>query len=112
MAGTVQPAQLCSDAGITPTDIHASITATNEAPINTKVLMFVTAGGSAVNITLNTYVTVDGQLATDRVINVPAGTTKVIGPIPMSVYSLGDGNFEFDVDVPANIAKMWLIEMQ
>lgn len=111
MAGTVQPVQVVSDAGVTLTDLHASAALANEIPVNARTLVIITAGAAAVNVTLNDYTTVDGMSVTDRVINIPLGTTKIIGPVPVGVYGLADNNWEFDIDVLANVAKMFLIEV-
>lgn len=111
MAGTVQPVQVCSDAGITPTDLHASLALQNEIPVNARTLIIITSVTGAVNVTLKDQVLVDGQAGPNKVINIPTGTTKIIGPFPAGVYGLADNNLEFDIDTLANVATCWLLQI-
>lgn len=113
MAGTVQPVQVAVDSGITPTDLHSSIVAQNEAPVNARVLLIVTTNATAggVNVTLKDQLLVDGSAGPDKVIAIAASSTKIIGPVPAGVYGLADNNFEFDVNTPANLATVWIVEI-
>ncbi len=111
MAGTVQPVQIASDAGITPVTITAA--AQNEAPVNARVLLMITTTSTVggINVTLKDQVLVDGTAGPDRVIAIAASSTKIIGPIPAGVYGLADNNFEFDINTPANVASCYVIEV-
>jgi hypothetical protein len=111
MAGTVQPVQTCVDTGIVPTDLHASLALQNEIPINARTLIIITSVTGPVNVTIKNQVTVDGQLAPDRVVNVATAATKLIGPFPAGVFGLADNNLEFDIDTLVNVAKIWLLEI-
>lgn len=111
MAGTVQPVQICTDQGIAPTDLHASLALQNEIPVNARTLIIITAVTGAVNVTLKDQVLVDGSAGPNKVITIAAGTTKAIGPFPAGVYGLADNNLEFDIDTLANVATAWLIEI-
>lgn len=113
MAGTVQPVQVASDAGIVPTDLSGVVVAQNEAPVNARVLIIVTttATSGGISVTIKDQVKVDGSAGPDKVVNVPLSSTMVIGPVPAGVYGLQDNNFEFDINTPANVAKLYLIEI-
>lgn len=111
MAGTVQPVQVCTDAGITPTDLHASLALQNEIPVNARTLIIITAVTGSVIVTIKNQVLVDGSAAPDKAITITVGQTKIIGPFPAGVYGLADNNLEFDINTLANVATAWLIEI-
>lgn len=111
MAGTIQPVQICVDSGIVPTDLHTTLALQNEIPVNARTLIIITAVTGAVNVTIKNQVLVDGSAAPNKVINIAAAATKVIGPFPAGVYGLQDNNVEFDIDTLANVATAWLLEI-
>lgn len=111
MAGTVQPVQIASDAGIVPATITAA--AQNEAPVNARVILIVTTNSNSggITVTLKDQVTVDGSAGPDKVVAVALSTTKIIGPVPAGVYGLADNNFEFDINTPANVSTLFIVEV-
>jgi hypothetical protein len=50
------------------------------------------ASGSPVSVTLDIQATVDSQAVTDRVVSVPAGEQRYIGPFKPSIYNDGDSH--------------------
>ena len=46
---------------------------------------------SACNVTIVTPATVDGLAVSDRVVTVPAGEERIIGPFPQTTYSDANG---------------------
>lgn len=71
--------------GVTPT------ASTGDTFANTgKEYIFVNNGSAgSINVTLDMVATLDGAAVTDPVVAVGAGVTKVIGPLPPALYSVG-----------------------
>lgn len=115
MATTAQQVQRHSDAGLTPADIHTAIVAgpanDNSFPNTGRTTLYVVAGaGGPVNITLVNQTSEDQQAGPNRVINIPASSTRVIGAIPPSVYNDSNGLVHVQVDTPANLATFYAFQ--
>lgn len=51
-------------------------------------------GAGSINVTFVTQATVDGEAVADKVVAVPAGTTKIIGPFPKGIYNNANGRVQ------------------
>lgn len=61
-------------------------------PAERMFLEVVNGGGSSIDVTIDIVPTVDGQSVSDRVVSVPAGERRIIGPFPANIYNNSDGN--------------------
>jgi hypothetical protein len=115
MAIVTQAVQEPSDAGITPTDIHATVAAQNGIPSgNLRTLLIITTNSTAggIHVTLPFFDTVDGVTPAAKSIAIAASSTKIIGPFTADHNTTdpsGAPVVEFDVDTPANISTCWAI---
>jgi hypothetical protein len=80
--------------GIALTLVTPTATDGDAFPNSGSTFLFVNnASGSAINVTLDAYPTgnstvpPDGLTITDRVVAVPAGQSRYIGPFPPSIYT-------------------------
>ena len=90
MARSTLAAQDCSTAGLAPT--YAAADAAGSAFKNTgrNVLHVKNGSASSINVTIPIPGTVDGMPAPSRVVAVPNGGERFIGPFP-PVYTQADG---------------------
>ncbi len=80
-------AQVVSRAGLTPT-YSAAAASTTVACGDRTFLHVKNTNGSSMTVTLTATGSVEGQLATDLVVTVPATTgDKMIGPIPAALFA-------------------------
>lgn len=85
-------------AGITPTYNAAALT--NTFPNSGRVFAHVKNGsGASINATLVATATVGGNAVANRVVAVPAGQERLIGPIDPNIYNAADGTCELDISV-------------
>lgn len=73
--------------GLAPT--YAAVAASDTFQNNGAVLLHIkNTGGSPSNVTVTVATQVDGQVATPRVVSIPATTgDKMIGPFPPELYN-------------------------
>lgn len=108
---SLSPQQMGS-AGITPTYYdNSSATALTTGDFNGsgdqftvsndgRVFLYVKNAADMLNVTIQTPGTVDGLAVADRVVNVPANSERVIGPLDRDTY----GNpFKFAMDDVDNV---------
>lgn len=95
-AGATEPAADTTNGNFVVNDGRVFIQA-RASTANARTITFLTSG------------TVDGQAIGDRVVNISASTTKIIGPFPVSIYSQ---TLEFDASnvdvllVPLHVGKI------
>lgn len=56
-----------------------------------ELLLVTNGGGASRDVTLATPATLDGMAIASRVVAVPAGESRLIGPLKPNVYNDGDG---------------------
>ena len=100
MAGTVLAVQNINDNGVTPAFQAAA--AQMEVPNLGNMILHVHGGAGAANVSLKNQTTQDGNAGPDKVINVPAGQDRIIGPVPKGLFNLANGNAQIAIDTPAN----------
>lgn len=95
--------------GVTPADavIPDSVNG-NDFPNNGKQFLSVenNSDDTALVLTLQTYpkgTTPGGLTVSDKVINMPFGTKKLIGPFPPSLYNDATNRVQFNCNVSADI---------
>ena len=68
----------------------------------------------AMNVTIVTQQTVDGEAVGDKVVNVPTGNTMLIGPFPKDVYNDTDGKVQvtYDDETSVSVGAVRLIANQ
>lgn len=86
MARTALAVQQVRRAGLEPA--YTAANADGHAIANTgkEVLHVKNGGGGSINVTAVIPGTVDGQAIGDRVVAVPAGEERIIGPFPGTIY--------------------------
>lgn len=77
--------------GVEPT--YNAVASSDEFANNGRTVLLVNNGsGASINVTVVTPITVDGLALSDRIVAVPAGEERVIGPFPRNTYNDSDGN--------------------
>lgn len=111
MAGTIQVPQVLSDAGVTPTDVHAALASANEIPGNSRVVLDFACSSTGTTVTIKGTANLDGNVVGDRVITIGTAGRKVISAIPPSVFEQPDNNFEVDIATPGNITTAYIYQV-
>src|SRR5687767_2011294 len=73
-------------AGLTPAFTAANVDGHSSANTGKEALYVTNGSGGSINVTVVTPGTVDGLAVADRVIAVPAGQSRIIGPFPPLAY--------------------------
>lgn len=60
-------------------------------------------GASSINVTFETQATVDGEAVADKVVAIPAGVTKIIGPFPRGVYNDVNGRVKISYSAVTSV---------
>ena len=108
----------CTRAGATFTLVSATAPASGgDEFVNTgKEVLWVANGSVApINVTLDIESTVDGAAATDPVVVVTNGTTKIIGPFPTAIYNnsaTGRVSFTVSLETTITVGVMQLTAVQ
>ena len=92
MARTALTIQSIVRTGLNPT--YTSANADGHSVVNDGKKTFVhvkNGSASSINVTIQTPNTVDDLTVSDRVVAVPAGAERLIGPFPVETYSQSDG---------------------
>lgn len=89
MARSALAVQSITIAGLEPSFTNANVD--GHSVINDgRVLLYVKNGSvSSINVTVQTPGEVGGNAIADRVVAVPAGEDRIIGPLPPRVYNRG-----------------------
>lgn len=102
MARVVLAPQTVLRTGLTPAYTAAPATGANNGNtiVNAgKMMLHVkNGGGSPCNVTVDTPGTVDSLAVADRVVAVPAGGERMIGPFPIATYNQTGGFIAVDYD--------------
>ena len=71
-----------------------------------KVVVWVINGsGASINVTIVTNATIDGIALTDKVVAVPAGEERFIGPFPNAIYGDVDADNSIDEAVFVDLSS-------
>jgi hypothetical protein len=89
MARTALTVQQIVRSGLTPTYSAANADGHSFPNGGTEYLHVKNGGGGSINVTVQTPNTVDGLAITDRVVAVPNGGERIIGPFPRATYNQG-----------------------
>ena len=73
--------------GLNPTFNAANAGGDSFANTGDEIIHVKNGSGGAIDVTIVTQATVDSQAVADRVVNVPAGEERVIGPFPKATYN-------------------------
>jgi hypothetical protein len=98
MARQVESVQSIVRAGLEPT--YAAGDAVNHHEFTNDgetFIIVINAGGGSINVTIDAIKLVDGEAVSDRVVAVPAGETRFIGPFPTDIYNQPTGEVHFDL---------------
>lgn len=104
MAGAVQVLQAPNMAGITPTYVAGA--SQQEVPCSgARSFMLVKNGsGAGLNVTIVGQAIIGGDVTLpDRVVSVPAGTERIIGPIDPGRYAMSNGNAQVNLSATTTI---------
>lgn len=97
MARTALSVQQIARSGLEPA--YSAANADGHSVVNDGKLTFVhvkNGSGSSINVTIATPGSVDGNAIADKVVAVPAGEERIIGPFPTSWYNQSDGTVHVD----------------
>jgi len=101
-----------SRTGLTPAFVAADAVNNHEFPNSSQnvVLHVKNGAGAPINVTFITPGTVDGQTVGDRIVAVPAGGERIIGPFRNTHYGSGTNGSSvyFDVSSATSITLMAL----
>lgn len=86
MARTALAVQQVSRSGLNPTFSAANVDGHSVKNTGAEAVYVKNGGGAPINVTIPTPGTVDGQAIGDRVVAVPNGGERIIGPFPKNVY--------------------------
>ena len=86
--------QQIATSGLNPAFVAAAGGGDEFPNIGREFLEVINGGGGSINVTLVTTGTVDGEPIADRVVAVPNGERRRIGPFPTGTYNAADGNVD------------------
>lgn len=81
-------------AGINTAGAAASVGGDEFVNTGTELLFVSNGGGAPINVTVVTQATVDGMAVPDKVVAIPAGESRLIGPFPKQWYNDGAGKVQ------------------
>jgi hypothetical protein len=97
MARTDLPVQQINRIGLNPAYTAGNGSGGHSISNDGRVFFHVKNGGGApITATAQTPVTVDDLAVADRVVTVPAGGERMIGPFPPGLYNQSDGKVYLD----------------
>lgn len=96
MARTASAVQQIVRTGLTPA--YSAANADGHSIANDgRVFQHIKNGsGSSINVTAQTPATVDGLAVAERVVAIPAGEERMIGPFQPGIYNQADGSVYID----------------
>lgn len=106
MPRTAIPITKVTDAGVAaPAQTNSDLTNGQYLAFNDGrvILEVISTDAGAQTVTIETPGTVGDLTVSDRVIAVPAGATRVIGPLPPAVYNQADGTVNVNPSVNVNL---------
>lgn len=92
MARTSLTPQQVVTSGLEATYTAANVDGHMFAPGESRMLHVVNGGGSSINVTVQAEYTRDGLALPDRVVAVPNGEDRFIGPFDRETYAQRSGN--------------------
>lgn len=90
MARVSLATQKITAAGLTPA-LTAPTVDGDVMDSNNAAVMVTNASGAPINVTIQTPATAAGLAVEERIVAVPAGATKLIGPFPREIYGQPSG---------------------
>lgn len=104
MARTALTLQSIVRTGLSPAYTGANADGHSVTNEGKKTLVHVkNGGGSSINVTIQTPNTVDSLAVSDRVVSVPSGEERMIGPFPVETYNQSDGTIYVDFSAVTSV---------